>query len=74
MNTDRQGEECIALPMHYAVNDLKIKHSGSTVHSRVTISMGVACLVPGKRDTSQSLIALADKAFIRPKAKGGIDI
>lgn len=69
-DTDQQGAEFIASRMHDAVNELKIKHSGSKVDSRLTFSMGGACLIPGKEDTSERLIALADKALYQAKEEG----
>ncbi len=69
-DTDIQGAELIALRMHYAVNELKIKHSGSKVDSRVTFSMGIACLQPQKGDTAETLIASADKALYQAKDEG----
>ncbi len=56
--------------MHYAINELKIKHSGSKVDSRVTFSMGVACIVPEKGATAESLIATADNALYQAKNDG----
>ncbi len=69
-DTEQQGAELIALRMHYAINELKIKHTGSKVDSRVTFSMGVACLVPDKGDSAESLIAAADKALYQAKENG----
>ncbi|MBU1170370.1 MAG: diguanylate cyclase [Proteobacteria bacterium] len=69
-NTDQKGAEIIAQRMHYMVNEMKIKHSGSKVDSRITFSMGVSCLIPAKETTVEFLIANADKALYQAKNQG----
>jgi len=54
-----------------AIMELKISHLHSYVHNVVTISVGVASMVPtnGNRQSSH-LIALADQALYKSKANG----
>lgn len=69
-DTDAKGADAIAQRMRYKVDEMKIKHSGSDVGSRVTFSMGIACLVPKGNTTVESLIAFADKALYEAKKQG----
>jgi diguanylate cyclase (GGDEF)-like protein len=69
-DTDAKGAEAIAQRMRHRVDELKIKHSGSNVGSRVTFSMGIACRVPSGDTTVESIIASADKALYEAKKQG----
>ncbi len=69
-NTDQQGAEIMAQRMHDKVKEMKIKHSGSRVSSRITFSMGISCLVPDAGTTIEFLIATADKALYQAKNQG----
>ncbi|WP_219116689.1 diguanylate cyclase [Janthinobacterium sp. UMAB-56] len=52
------------------VDDLKIPHQFSSCASVVTISVGVAALVPSENSTIRDLINAADQALYRAKAAG----
>lgn len=69
-NTDAKGAEIIAERMQYMVSDLKIKHAGSEVSSRVTFSMGISCLVPDEKTSVELLISTADLALYQAKNQG----
>lgn len=47
-----------------------IPHNSSMIHDCVTISIGVAVIVPDKDTTTTQLIALADKALYTSKHRG----
>lgn len=54
-----------------ALERLQLPHVGSTTHSFVTASLGVACMKPMDPGASQqALIARADEALYRAKAAG----
>ncbi len=69
-DTHQDGAEVMARRMQSMVHDLKIRHSGSTVSSRLTFSMGISSLVPDAKTTIEFLIATADKALYQAKHEG----
>lgn len=52
-----------------AVRSLNIRHEQST-HDIVTISMGIATIVPTVKDSMESLVEAADKSLYRAKENG----
>ena len=69
-DTDEAGAEVIAANILQAVCGLKIRHDGN-VNGLVTISAGIASLVPAKfNDRHQSLIESADRALYYAKDSG----
>lgn len=52
------------------IYDLKLPHQFSSCASVVTISVGVAALVPSENSTTRQLINAADQALYRAKAAG----
>jgi len=61
----RIGEEIMA-----AVRALAIQHAGSGVAPVLTVSMGIACVVPVARRSSDGLVQLADQALYAAKDAG----
>ena len=55
--------------LRQAIWDLAIPHAGSPVASRVTISIGVACLRHGQHLEFDSLLQIADEALYVAKAR-----
>ena len=53
-----------------AVRSLGLAHSASPVAPVVTLSAGVACLVPDERNSPEALLALADANLYRAKSAG----
>jgi diguanylate cyclase (GGDEF)-like protein len=68
--TASDGAEAIAATMRTGVLDLAISHDHSSAASRVTISMGIATLVPRRGMTAAMLISAADQALYEAKAGG----
>ena len=60
----------IAETTRSAVVSLRIAHPKSPVADHVTLSLGVASVVPGARVRVPSLVAAADKALYRAKSNG----
>ena len=52
------------------IRDLRIPHAKSQVADCVTISVGLACSVPGINNTQTNLLGQADKALYQAKADG----
>jgi len=68
-DTNMDGAINVARDIQKAVYDLQIPHSRSE-SGYVTLSLGVACLIPGSRQSSEELIAAADRALYEAKEKG----
>lgn len=65
-----KGASAVAERMRVAVENLKLSHCHSVTGHDVTISLGVAAIVPAKDSTSHELVAAADQALYRAKAVG----
>jgi diguanylate cyclase (GGDEF)-like protein len=69
-NTHGAGAVHVAKTMQTGVRDLKIVHDGSAVSPYVTLSMGVATIIPTWETSPADLIVAADKALYQAKAEG----
>jgi sigma-B regulation protein RsbU (phosphoserine phosphatase) len=69
-NTDLEGASSVAKRIHAAIQALNIPHKTSDVSDVVTISMGIANLIPISELSSADLIAVADRALYRAKEQG----
>jgi diguanylate cyclase (GGDEF)-like protein len=68
--THRAGAAAVAEALRARVEGLDIPHAGSRVSDRVTISLGVATIVPVRETSSADLIAKADRALYEAKRAG----
>lgn len=69
-NTDINGCIHLAEKVRKAVEHLEIPHLKSTVNNYITISIGVAGLIPVEGLTSEMLIFQADQALYKAKETG----
>lgn len=70
-STELEGATDIAEAMRFEVEALKLKHEGSAASTSVTISAGVASVVPAEGGlTPNDLIDRADKAMYEAKSRG----
>ncbi len=69
-NTDANGAMHIASTIRQAVRHLAIPHSKSSTSDRVTVSLGVASVVPTKTLSPQDLLNAADRALYIAKQLG----
>ena len=69
-NTDIEGALMLAESIKQAIADLAIPHQSSQVSDRVTLSLGVASLIPSIVQSSQILITYADQALYTAKKQG----
>jgi diguanylate cyclase (GGDEF)-like protein len=69
-NTHAFGAVHVAAAMQAGVRNLKIVHDASLVSEYVTLSMGVATIVPTWECSPSDLIVAADKALYQAKAEG----
>lgn len=60
----------VAERIRKAIYDLNWKHSGNSATQRVTISIGVASLIPTDEQQPDTLIENADKALYQAKSSG----
>ncbi|MBU7586792.1 MAG: GGDEF domain-containing protein [Nostoc sp. TH1S01] len=69
-NTDSNGAFQVAQEIHQAIKNLHIPHAASIVKPYVTLSIGIATVIPQLNMTSLNLIEVADEALYLAKAKG----
>ncbi|MBL6751294.1 MAG: diguanylate cyclase [Nevskia sp.] len=69
-STPVDGARFIGEKLRNNVADLGIPHSGATAAGHVTVSVGVACTVPQRRQLSLTLIDAADAALYDAKRSG----
>ncbi|GAB1543780.1 hypothetical protein NUACC21_64560 [Scytonema sp. NUACC21] len=69
-NTDITGAIRIAEKIQEAVTQLQIPHVQSSVSQFITVSIGVASLIPTQELLPEHLIAMADRALYEAKAQG----
>ena len=68
-NTDLAGALRVGEACRAGLEQLALSHPGAP-RGVVTMSMGVACIVPGEDDTLEDLIAQADAALYEAKREG----
>ncbi|NLY11780.1 MAG: diguanylate cyclase [Firmicutes bacterium] len=69
-NTPNEGASIVASKMRSCVEALAIE-CGENSHRSVTISAGIACIMPDGCYDSERLLELADKALYKAKQAGG---
>jgi len=65
-----ENAEIIAENIRSAIEDLQIPHEASQVKDIVTVSFGVASMVPPRNKSSEILVKTADKALYKAKDAG----
>jgi diguanylate cyclase (GGDEF)-like protein len=68
--THPAGAAAVAEALRSRVEGLDIPHAGSRVSDRVTISLGVASMAPGRESAPADLISKADRALYEAKRGG----
>jgi len=68
--TDLDGAIIFAEKVHSAIIELKIDNPGSEVSKYLTISIGIAAIVPKHDDSYMDLVYTSDKALYKAKADG----
>jgi diguanylate cyclase (GGDEF)-like protein len=69
-STDLEGACRFAEKLRAAVADLHLPDAGPEGSHQVTVSVGIATVVPREGHTLEELIAAADQALYRAKAEG----
>ena len=68
--TDVETAEKLAETLRKSVEDLRVEHFGIESEHVVTVSIGVATIIPTASQTALKLLTLADKALYAAKASG----
>ncbi len=69
-NTKLKGATKIAEQMRQNIADLQLNHAFSEVNEYITLSFGVATIIPDKKKSPEALIELADKRLYKAKKSG----
>ncbi len=69
-NTDEHGAAELAAAFHAHVRELALPHGESPVSPIVTISIGIASVIPNQSLSPSQVVALADEALYRAKQSG----
>ncbi len=69
-HTPIEGAKKVAEGIISIIHNLNLAHAKSQVSDRITLSIGVACVVPNADLTWEAPISLADKALYQAKQEG----
>ena len=69
-NTNIKGAMRVANEVKAAIDALGIDHTASKVHSKVTLSFGVAAVIPSPKKSPKILVEAADQALYQAKNQG----
>ncbi|MBD2446541.1 diguanylate cyclase [Nostoc sp. FACHB-152] len=69
-NTDSYGAFQVAQAIHQAIEQLNIPHVASAVKQHITLSIGIATVIPQIEMLSLDLIESADQALYQAKSQG----
>ncbi|BAY37917.1 diguanylate cyclase with PAS/PAC and GAF sensors [Nostoc sp. NIES-2111] len=69
-NTDIEGAALVAQEIHQAIQKLNILHTASAIENRVTLSIGIATVIPTSELVPLDLVEAADQALYQAKAQG----
>ncbi|WP_199784679.1 diguanylate cyclase domain-containing protein [Nostoc sp. 'Lobaria pulmonaria (5183) cyanobiont'] len=69
-STDSDGAFYVAQEIHKALEQLNIPHAASAVKHHVTLSIGIATVIPTPNMVPLNLIEAADQALYQAKANG----
>ncbi len=69
-NTDEHGAAELAATFHTRVQELALPHSESPVSPIITISIGIASVIPNRSLSPSQVVAMADEALYRAKQAG----
>ncbi|MBD3885572.1 PleD family two-component system response regulator [Phormidium tenue FACHB-886] len=69
-NTDQEGAITIVETIQKTLECLQIPHATSAIAEHITLSLGIACLIPTLISSPQDLIADADAALYQAKQQG----
>jgi diguanylate cyclase (GGDEF)-like protein len=68
--TDTEQAFKVARRMQAAIDFIKIPHAGSSISSSLTVSIGIASVIPSEQQAAKVLLDEADKQLYRAKNQG----
>ncbi len=68
--TDAKGAMAVSEEVRNRVLNLNLDHEKSVVNEYVTLSLGVATMIPGKDNSAEALVALSDEFLYQAKENG----
>lgn len=68
--TSPKNALCVAENIRLQIQRLDIPHPNSAVSDRVSLSLGISCVVPNSETTKEELLATADTALYKAKNAG----
>lgn len=68
--TDEDGARFVAEKIRQVIEDLGIPHTGSKISPSVTLSLGIATMIPDGNRVPADLLAAADQALYQAKQSG----
>jgi len=69
-NTNLAGAVQVAENIGQIIEELGIRHEASPIQPTLTVTVGVACLIPSFSHSPQTLVEQADQALYQAKAQG----
>lgn len=69
-HTDLSGAAKVAMKLQQAVQELEIPHERSTAHENLSISLGVASVIPNVEANPTGLVEKADSMLYKAKGNG----
>lgn len=69
-NTDQGGAAALVKTIQTTLQALQIPHAASAAADYITLSAGIACLIPTPETSCQALITAADAALYQAKQQG----
>jgi diguanylate cyclase (GGDEF)-like protein len=69
-HTHTSGAQVVADRIHQQIARLQLPHAQSTVRDRVTLSLGIATIIPTEAMPPSELLAAADRALYQAKING----
>ena len=69
-DTDQAGAEAIASAIQQALVELALYHRASSLVQHITLSLGIASVIPTADQKAQTLIDQADAALYSAKQQG----
>lgn len=69
-HTDSKGAVELAENFHERIQEMKLPHADSPISSCLTISIGVASIIPDQSLSASQVVAMADRALYQAKQAG----
>ena len=69
-NTSAEGANAVARKIYDDIASLKLPHARSSIGSYVTLSCGIATVMPSPQESPDTLIRSADRALYQAKTEG----